>query len=62
MSGACTLGSPEATHLEQMPPMSGEVRKERPASADDAKKLWAENARARKNLETEIVPVPIPED
>lgn len=47
---------------EKMPPMSGEVRKERPANATDAKKLRAENARARKSLETEIVPVPVPDE
>ena len=46
---------------EKMPPMPGEVRKERPASANDAKQVRAENARARKNLPTEIVPVPVPE-
>ena len=46
---------------EKMPPMPGEVRKERPASPSDAKQLRADNARARKNLPTEIVPVAVPE-
>jgi transposase len=45
---------------EKMPSMAGEVRKERPASAEDAKQLRAENLRARKKVPTEIVPVPVP--
>lgn len=46
---------------EKMPPMAGEVRKARPANAEDAKQLRAENLRARKKVPTEIVPVPVPD-
>ena len=45
---------------EKMPAMAGEVRKERPVDAADAKKLREENRRAREKLATEIVPVPVP--
>lgn len=45
---------------EKMPPMADEVRKARPATADDAKRLRAENAKLRANVPTEIVPVPVP--
>lgn len=46
---------------EKMPSMRDEVRKERPPSADEARRVRAENARAKEKLETEIVPVPVPE-
>lgn len=45
---------------EKMPAMGGEVRKERPADAADAKKLREQNRKARESLATEIVPVPVP--
>lgn len=46
---------------EKMPPMVGEVRKQRPADPEDAKRLRAENAKARAKLETIIDPVPVPD-
>lgn len=45
---------------EKMPSMRDEVRKERPTTAEEAKKIRAENALAKKKLETEVVPVPVP--
>ena len=42
--------------------MAGEVRKERPVTAAGVQKLRAANTLARTKLETEIVPVPVPED
>lgn len=47
---------------EKMPPMSGEVRRERPAAPSEAQTRRAENKRARERLETEIIPVPVPDD
>lgn len=46
---------------EKMPSMAGEVRKERPARAEDAKQRRAENLRVRKDVPTEVVPVRVPE-
>lgn len=47
---------------EKMPPMAGEVRRVRPAGPAEAQALREQNKRARKNLGTEIVPVPVPEE
>jgi transposase len=46
---------------EKMPPIEGEVRKARPTTAEDAKRLRQQNLKARASLPTEVVPVPVPE-
>jgi transposase len=47
---------------EKMPPIADEVRRQRPASVDDAKAERARNKLAKEKLQTEIVPVPVPPD
>jgi transposase len=47
---------------EKMPAMADEVRRKRPPAASDAKARREENKRARENLATDIVPVPVPDD
>lgn len=54
----CLLG-PKS---EKMPPMPGEVRRARPPGPEQAQALREQNKRARKNLGTEIVPVPVPDE
>ena len=46
---------------EKMPPMAGEVKKERPAQASNAQALRAQNRLAREKLTTEIVAVAVPD-
>jgi transposase len=46
---------------EKMPPMPREVKKLRPANADEAKALRVQNQNAKKSLPTEIIDVPVPE-
>jgi transposase len=45
---------------EKMPSMHDEVRRQRPASAEEARAARERNKRAKDNLATEIVPVPVP--
>lgn len=47
---------------EKMPSMADEVRKLRPRDAAEAKARRRDRAAAKLGLETEIVPVPVPED
>jgi len=47
---------------EKMPPMAGEVRRERPADPEVAKTRRTENKLAREKLATEIVPVAVPDE
>lgn len=46
---------------EKMPPMAGEVRKKRPADPAQAQARRRHNAAARDKLQTEVVPVPLPD-
>jgi transposase len=46
---------------EKMPPMGREVRKKRPADPEVAKQRRRDNAAAKLKLETEVVPVPVPD-
>jgi transposase len=46
---------------EKMPPMAGEVKRARPAPADEAKARRNENKKAREKLPTDTIPVPVQE-
>jgi transposase len=46
---------------EKMPAMAGEVRKKRPVDPEEAKKRRRDNAAAKEKIETEVVPVPLPD-